>query len=220
MEDQKNAPLSEALNKAIPSIKMIREALVPVFNPPTPELRVDKHTYLRGLYIEDVEYLFKLLSKNRKHLDTFLPWLNRMDTVEQVRDFVKRARYKNIYEGRWVYGISYNETLVGMIDYNDGRENEGEIAVGYWLSQDCEGKGIMTKSVETCVNDLFGDKDVKKILIKCALGNNRSMAIPTRLDFKWDGVHVQGGSLKGEKVDLVVYSHDLPTWEARQWASI
>jgi len=220
MEEQKNAPLSEALNKAIPSIKLIREALVPVFNSHTPELNVNKQVYLRGLLMEDVDFLYELLSKNREHLDTFLPWLNRLESTEHVRDFVKRARYKNIYEGRGVCGICYEDILGGMIEFNDGREYEGEIAVGYWLSKDYEGKGIMTQSVATCVDDLFGEKSVNKILIKCALGNNRSMAIPVRLDFKWDGVHVQGGSLKGEKVDLVVYSLDRPTWEKRQWDSI
>lgn len=105
MEDRKNAPRSDSFHKAIPSIRSIRDALMPVFNPITPELKVDNNTYLRGLYLEDVDFLYELLSKNREHLDSFLPWLNRLETPSQVKDFVKRARYKNVYEGRWVYGI-------------------------------------------------------------------------------------------------------------------
>ncbi|MEM6801838.1 MAG: GNAT family protein [Bacteroidota bacterium] len=220
MEDQKNVPLSGALSKALPSLKLLKEVLVPMFNPAAPELPVSDKVYLRGLYLQDVEFLHQLLSANREHLDNFLPWLNRLETVDHVRDFVKRARYKDIYEGRWVYGIVFDEVLVGMIDFNDGKINESEIAVGYWLSKDYQGKGIMTRSVQTCVDYLFGEESVNKILIKVALGNDKSMGIPNRLDFKWDGVDVGGGKLKGEKVDLVVYSLDRPTWEARQWASI
>ena len=220
MEEQKHPPLSEALNKAIPSMKLLKDALVPVFNPFTPELQVDKKIYLRGIYLDDVEYVHQLLVDNREHLDSFLPWLNRLETVEHVRDFVKRARYKNIYEGRWVYVICYEDVIVGMIDFNDGKAHKREIAIGDWLSKECVGKGIMTKAVETVVDYLFGEQSVKKILIKVALGNNKSMGIPARLNFKWEGVDVGGGSLKGEKVDLVIYSLDLPTWEERQWASI
>ena len=177
-----------------------------------PELEVDEDIILKSLQVEDVDRLYDLVETNREHLEVWLSWINQIRTLSDTRHFIKHVKYKNIYAGRWIYGIWYKSQLVGLIDFNEGEKSLNQVSIGYWLAADMQGKGIVTKSVYACLDYVFEYLKINRVLIKCATGNEKSQKIPNRLHFSWDGIEIDAGTLHGESVDLVVYSMLYRDW--------
>jgi ribosomal-protein-serine acetyltransferase len=79
--------------------------------------------------------------------------------------------------------------------------------IGYWLSQDVNGNGVMSQAVKQVQDLCFKHGDANRVEIRCATENKKSRAIPERLNFKLDGVLRQAEFLPGCKIhDIAVYS--------------
>jgi ribosomal-protein-serine acetyltransferase len=79
--------------------------------------------------------------------------------------------------------------------------------IGYWIDGAYEGRGIVTKAVRTMVDICFRDLEVHRVVIRAALENARSRAIPERLGFTLEGV------LRGEGKGSGPYGfHDLAVY--------
>lgn len=68
--------------------------------------------------------------------------------------------------------------------FNKINRNNGSAEIGYWLSEDYQGKGIMTECVRTLADFGFESLKLSKIEIRCRAENARSVNIPKRLGFK------------------------------------
>ncbi len=179
---------------------------------PEIKLLVDEGLYLRGLRPNDDERLYVMIETNRWHLEPWLSWIEDIHHLADTRTFLKTMNYRSIYAGGWVFGIEYQGRLVGLMDFNEGKETHRHIALGYWLDVDAEGQGLITRAVKRCIEYLFEEQDVQKVYIKCASDNVRSEAVPKRLHFTWEGIAYQAGQVKGQSVDLVIYSLDAAQW--------
>jgi ribosomal-protein-serine acetyltransferase len=191
---------------------LIREALRPFFHKPAPRLKVDEGLVLQELRTEDIDRLFHLIETNRGHLQKWLSWIQRIKTRDHCRAFINHVSYRNIFAGKWVYGVWYHEQLVGLIDFNEGNKQLNQVSIGYWLGRPYEGKGIMTRAVGACLDYAFDIQHLHKVLIKCASDNFRSQAIPIRLRFTWEGLHHDAGTVNGREVDMIIYSMVYRDW--------
>ena len=211
--DNKASSSNPGKNNYMNRVFPIRKALArPFQHKLAPELEVDDNIVLKSLQTEDVDRLYKLVESNRNHLQVWLTWINQIQTLADTRNFVKQVKYKNIYAGRWIYGVWYKSDLVGLIDFNEGEKSLNQVSIGYWLAADMQGKGIITRSVKSCLDYVFENLKINRVLIKCASGNEKSQRVPNRLHFSWDGIEVDAGTLHGESVDLVVYSMLYRDW--------
>lgn len=191
---------------------LIREALRPFFHKPAPSLQVDEDLLLQELRTTDIDRLFQLIECNREHLQQWLSWIQRIKTREHCRTFVNHVSYRNIFAGRWVYGVWHQDELVGLIDFNEGNKQLNQVSIGYWLGRAYEGKGIMTRAVRACLDYAFDEQHLHKVLVKCASDNFRSQAIPIRLRFSWEGLHHDAGTINGREVDMISYSMVYRDW--------
>ena len=87
--------------------------------------------------------------------------------------------------------------------------------MGYWLVEDMQGKGIMMKSCRALLKYAFGELGVNRVEVKCAVENDKSMQIPFRLKFNFEGIERQGEKLYEKFVDLKVFS-----MLKKEWTSI
>jgi ribosomal-protein-serine acetyltransferase len=173
---------------------------------------VDEDLLLQELRIKDIDRLFTLIDTNREHLQQWLSWIKRVQTRDDCRTFVNQTSYRNIFAGRWVYGVWYLDDLVGLIDFNEGLRSINQVSMGYWLSLAAQGKGIMTRSVRACLDYAFNEQHLHKVVVKCASDNFRSQAIPIRLRFSWEGLHHDAGTINGREVDMISYSMVYRDW--------
>ena len=107
-------------------------------------LQVDARTRLRPVRSGDAKVLFALTDANRAHLREWLPWIDatrtEKDTGTFVQDCVERAGQTRAFTGV----IEHRGELCGVAGYNWIDAANRACEIGYWLSADHVGRGIMT----------------------------------------------------------------------------
>lgn len=184
----------------------VRATLKSLWQKTAPELVVDGDISLKPITIQDAERIYDLVQNNRAHLQEWLSWIEKVKSIQECRSFIRHVSYRDIFAGKWVYSIWYQGKLEGLIDFNEGDRSQNQVSFGYWISEEHEGKGIVTKSVAKCLDYVFEVQQLHRVVIKCATKNFRSEAIPLRLKFSWEGLEHDAGTVNGQTVDMAIYS--------------
>lgn len=169
-------------------------------------IKIDNQINLELTATKQAESLFKIIEDNRNHLSEFLGWVNKMQSVEDTLSYLKNCEllYKEGLEVSFV--IISGEELVGRIGIHHINHQNKMGAIGYWLSKNAEGKGIVTKCCLEVLKYGFTKLNLNRIEIKAARENYKSQAIPQRLNFVREGVLRQAEMVNNKFHDLVLYS--------------
>ena len=149
--------------------------------------------------------LFQLTDKNREFLKRWLPWLDDVQQPLDTREFIELQLIR-FQQGEALHiSIFYQDRIAGVLGYNqiDRVNNIGYI--GYWLGEEYNGKGIMTKSVKELITIGHRYYALDRIDIRCAVENSHSRAIPERLGFKNEGIIRHAAKVNNQYQDHVVY---------------
>lgn len=131
------------------------------------------------------EVLFNQLQKNMKQLSKYLKWAKNIDSVQKEADSIK------MFQEKMVEGTNFNLVFLidgkpaGMLDLHKLTRESGE--VGYWLSKDYQGLGIMTHSVKLIIQYSFKQLKLKYLLLRTAQSNTASQNVAKRCDFHYVG---------------------------------
>lgn len=170
-------------------------------------LNVDKNIVLKQLELTDTPDIFNTIDTQREHLG---PWLPFVETTKQLSDthaFVESVVNSPKDRLEYTFTIRVNGRMAGLIGFKATDRANKKTEIGYWLSRDFLGRGIMTRSVSTLCDFAFRELDINRIQIKCALANTPSRNIPQRLGFHLEGIERAGELLTGGVfTDLAVYS--------------
>ncbi len=169
----------------------------------TLELTAEKHTAA----------LYNAVDRNREHLSQFLPWVGNMQSVADFQNYIHNCEllYQQGKEVSFV--ILSNEDAVGRIGLHYIDRVNKNAAIGYWLTKNAEGKGIITKSCEAVINYGFHELDLERIEIKAAVENLRSRAIPQKFHFTKEGILRKAEFVNNHFLDIVLYSMLKDDWE-------
>lgn len=170
------------------------------------ELKVTDDLLLRTFKLEDADRLFYLVDSSRAQLREWLPWVDSTKSVDDSRKFIEAVIEDFKTEKSIELGIFYKEELVGVVATHAINKSNRHTSLGYWLATEYSGRGIMTEAVKALLNYLFTEKNMHRIVIKAATGNNKSKAIPERLGFKAEGIERDDEWLYDHFVDLQVFS--------------
>ena len=169
-------------------------------------IKLDNDTSLKELELSSAKELFDLICSNRNYLRKWLTWVDEIKQLEDTINYIQNVLNRNMFYGRYVLEIRHCDNLAGLIDFHNGDKINMIIELGYWFGEKFQGKGIMTKSCISCINYAFLNLDFNRVVIKCAVGNERSKGIPERLHFTFEGIEREGQNLNGEYADLMVFS--------------
>lgn len=177
------------------------------------EFEVDEEITLRHIQVEDAKELFRLTEDSREQLREWLPWVDATKTEENSLSFIKITL--DSYEAKKAlnYGVFFNGELAGMVGFNSIDWSNRIAFIGYWLANDFQGNGIMTRAVQGLTNYAFEELGLNRIDIRAATGNMKSRAIPERLGFKEEGMIRQGEWLYDHFVDHVIYGMLKTDWK-------
>jgi ribosomal-protein-serine acetyltransferase len=169
-------------------------------------INIDQNIKLELINENHAQPIFDLVDANRMHLREWLPFVDRMQTVEFAENFVKGTMQRNQDGNEFAFVIITNEKVVGRIGIYkiDGQNKIGEI--GYWLAENLQGKGIITQSCKAIIDFGFSNLQLNRIEIKCGTENLKSKTIPEKLNFTHEGVLRQGELLYDKFIDLHLYS--------------
>lgn len=167
--------------------------------------RLTEDAELRLLEPRHAQELFSLIDRNRERLRT-MPFVDYATSVDAERDFVKRSLHQ-FADGRgFECGLWYCGKLSGGIGMFPIDLRNRSTALGYWLDEEAEGKGLVTTACRAIISYLFSDLDVNRIVIRTIPANTRSKAVAARLGFIKEGTHRQLEMLRGEFVDVEIFS--------------
>jgi ribosomal-protein-serine acetyltransferase len=113
-------------------------------------------------------------------------------------------------------GIWYRGQIAGTIGQHDINRADRSTELGYWLGAEFQGRGIMTRACRALVTASFTTLHLNRVQIRCAVGNERSSAIPRRLGFHYEGTLRQCQRLYDRFVDLEIYGMLAAEWSAAE----
>jgi ribosomal-protein-serine acetyltransferase len=175
--------------------------------------RIDDHLELRILEDHHADELYALVINNRAHARQWLPWVDDTKSVDDTKAFIRRSLERFAKQDGFQCGIFEDGKLVGGIGHLYVNWSAKKTEVGYWLAEQAQGRGIMTRAVIAMMNHAFDVYGMNRFEIHCATGNQRSRAIPERLGFKDEGTLREAGWLYDHFVDHVVYSILAREWK-------
>ena len=149
--------------------------------------------------------LFALTDQNREYLKVRLPWLDSVQEIGDTKRFIREQLLKFAKEEALHLSILSNNKIVGVVGYNQLDLVNGVGIIGYWLSEEHTGKGVMTKAVKEVIHMGFGSWPLQKVEIHCAVDNNSSRAIPERLGFREEGTIRRTAKVSETHHDHVIY---------------
>ncbi len=170
-------------------------------------LHVDSEIELRLLKMSDAEDIYRTIDNQRSYLRTWLPFVDKTQHVDSIKEFVEFINNKPEEDSEFAFTIRKNDQFVGLIDIKTTDLLNRKTELGYWLSEDFQGQGIMTKAVERICEYAFDELQLNRVQIKCAVGNLPSKNIPKRLGFVLEGIERDGELMPNDEyVDLEIYS--------------
>lgn len=148
--------------------------------------------------------LYNLVEQNFDFLSKWLNWAKKASDFDYVEQYIIYAQ--DLYsENRGFHaGIFYKNILVGLVSFEYSRSNKSG-SLGYWLVEDFNGNGIVTRACKAIVDYAFDSLCLNRIEIRCASKNYKSQGIPTRLGFKKEGLIRHGEELDGVAIDHILY---------------
>jgi ribosomal-protein-serine acetyltransferase len=174
---------------------------------------IDHELDLRILEERYAEELFNLTEANRLHLNQWLMWADDLRSVSDSRQFIKEGLRQFAENDGFQAGIWLQGELVGCIGFHRVYWYDRNTEIGYWLSQEHTGNGIMTRACRAMIDHAFNIWHLHRVVIRCAAGNTRSRAIPERLGFKLDGIMRDEICIRGQYHDHAVYSLLAHEWQ-------
>ena len=150
--------------------------------------------------------LFRLIDANRAGLRRWLPWLDWSNSPSDTADHIRLSQQRFKDSNGFSAGIWIDGKLGGAIGLHAIDALHRSSSIGYWLSEEQRGGGVMTVACRAVVSAGFQTFRLHRIEIRCAAGNQKSCAIPRRLGFTHEGRLREAEWLYDHFVDLEVFS--------------
>ncbi|QQX79066.1 GNAT family N-acetyltransferase [Shewanella sp. KX20019] len=157
---------------------------------------------------------FEIVSKEKAHLSQWLAWPLHANSEDFFKHFITRSLLDYAEGKSLVCAMVYEGKVVGNVSLNTISQSLRKAEIGYWLSAEYQGKGIVSKSVSKLINVAFTKLGLEKIEIMAAVENSASRRVAERLGFNLEGVITQAENLNGRFYDHAVYGLNSSTFIA------
>jgi len=177
---------------------------------------IDDNVLLRSYVVEDAPELFNAVNSSRNHLHGWLNWIAKTTRQEHSLQFIQQSMQQQHNQEALALGIFYNYKLIGGIGMHQWEHQTRKAQIGYWVSKEFEGQGIIIRSLHKFIDFLFEKIGLNKIEIHFVAANKRSAKVAERLGFTIEGVLRQSVVRNGMPEDLVVTGLLKSEWKGRK----
>jgi ribosomal-protein-serine acetyltransferase len=179
--------------------------------------RIDDELELRLIEERHAQARYDLIDRNREYLQQWLGMLPQIKSVEESRESI-RAGLEGFAKGEALpSGMWYKGEYVGSMSLVHINQWHRSCDVGYWITEEMQGKGIVTRSCKALVDYALGELGLNRVEIFVAEGNIKSRAIPERLGFVQEAVLREAHRQGDIYFDMVLYTMLAREWKNRSW---
>lgn len=157
------------------------------------------------------QYL-QIVAQEREYLGQWLSWPAYADSEAFFLNFVQNSLQSYAAGKSWTCAMIYRGQVVGNISFNTINTELKKVEIGYWLSQQYQGRGIVSQSVKKMVEIAFHQLEMEKVQISAAVENRPSRRVCERLGFELEGVITRAENLNGMVVDHAIYGMSREKW--------
>ena len=169
-----------------------------------PSLETDR-LILRKMTLNDAEAVFAYASD---------PEVTRyvvFDTHRSIKDskaFLQLVLEQYESGGEAVWGIVYkgDHCFVGTCGFTNWKANHARAEVGYTLSKEYWGQGLMSEAVRAMISFGFERMDLNRIEARCIAENIASARVMEKAGMLYEGTLRQREFIKGVRRDIKIYS--------------
>ena len=177
--------------------------------------QIDNEILLRQFVIDDAEGVFTAVMHNYEHLRPFMHWIVPEYSLDSAKEFITESIANAAKMKSLGFGIFRKNGLIGSIGFVNFDTKAKKTEIGYWISKDEQGKGIVSRASELLIDHAFAEMALNRIEIRCSSENIRSAAIPKRLGFVKEGLLRQSEFRNGHLHDFNVYGLLASEWKGR-----
>jgi ribosomal-protein-serine acetyltransferase len=171
-----------------------------------PRFALDHGRCLRPLKESDADELHALIERNRPRLAMWMHWAQDQ-TQAQTLAFIRHALAQESELGGLQRAIVAEQHIAGMVGFAEIDWANRCAAIGYWLDEAHQGRGIMTSAIAVLIAHAFDSLHLNRLEIRTDVENTRSRAVAERLGFRYEGTLRQSYRVVGERYsDDAVYS--------------
>ena len=167
-------------------------------------LPINDHYHLRQTIPDDAEETFVMVDTNRAYLRQWMPWVDSVQSANDIREHLESVLQDPDNSPELV--LVFQDKIIGRLGFHQIDTRNSSSSIGYWLDAGHQGQGLMSMAVEAVMDYAFGTLDLNRMVIRAAVENKASRAIPERLGFQQEGIAREAEWLYDHYVDLVVYS--------------
>ena len=168
--------------------------------------QIDAHLALKLLNTEDAEDLITYIAEDRQELRKWMTWADRMQSVEDEQNFIQYARSRFADNLMLPLTIVMDGKPIGSLDLHEIDNVNRHASIGYWMSSQYRGQGIMTRSVERLLTIGFDEFNLHKIILTADVNNKASQAVAERLGLHQEGTMRDQEIINGHFCSLVQYA--------------
>jgi RimJ/RimL family protein N-acetyltransferase len=129
--------------------------------------------------------------------------------LSQLRADLESQELRDLYRGRgerFVWIVEEDGAACGWITLVVGNWEHGLAEIGYALSSEFQGRGVMAAALGLLLPDLFLRTTIERIEARCAVGNVASQRVLEKLGFEHEGLLRGYFALHGRRVDHHLYA--------------
>ncbi|RSS60981.1 GNAT family N-acetyltransferase [Streptomyces sp. WAC06614] len=175
--------------------------------------------HLFPLEVWHAEEFFAHIERGREYIGRFVPFPDRSKDLESARALLATNAHQAADDGRRLYGIRLDGTLVGGVLFPSFDAAGGNAEIGCWLEPAGVGRGLVTTACGVLLDWAFDVRGIHRVEWHAASGNTRSIAAARRLGMTRDGVLRQNHLHRGVLQDTEVWAVLADEWRAHRAAS-
>lgn len=168
--------------------------------------KVDEEIELKWLDPTDAKVIFRLTDQSRSYLREWLPWVDATKTLQDTERYIEGTMQGFANRKSLTTAIIFKGEIVGVAGFN-AFDWKNQIAyIGYWLAEDYQGNGIMTRVTEALTTYAIKELSINRVEIRAATNNTKSRSVAEKLGFTYEGTLRQAEWLYDHFVDHAIYS--------------
>lgn len=171
--------------------------------------------------------LHQLVQDNYDHLLEWRRWADSLSSLNNVDYFISanqrdfklyrsdpKGKY-NVQNSGFQLGMFHEGELAGVVGFQGLHLINRVCAVGYWVAEPWQGKGLVTQGTKALVKHAFEQMEMNRIEIECTTVNKRSQGIPKRVGFTAEATLAEVERRDGKYLDHILFRLLKKDWKTK-----
>ncbi len=171
---------------------------------------------LRLFTRDDVLSLYETLQANKVHLSDWKVWYEKLSTKRAIQQFIdeNEQQFNQLFDEKiHVYThpgfqcgiINPENKVVGLVGFQGLNLRNNIAALGYWIAENEQGKGLTTLAVKNLIAYGRSVLGINRFEIQAWIGNEKSKKVAERLGFIHECILKEIELRDGEYIDHHLY---------------